>query len=165
MTLHLPLPRRRRAREPEVEFAAEVVPASPAPGSPAGETETLAWQVRLPATEFIARTPVLALPAETQAAALLHERAAAICDLLDDPGSGITRVTVTRASAALVDAIHREAIERGLVATGAMSAALGFARVVITRRPAARSTPATQRPAAGGILRQLAACLRPWRRP
>lgn len=60
-------------------------------------------------------------------------QAAALCDLIADPKSGITRIHVVGARPALIDAVEEEASRRGLQPHTAHSAALGTARVVLER--------------------------------
>jgi hypothetical protein len=60
-------------------------------------------------------------------------QAAALCDLIADPKSGITRIHVAGARPALVDAVEVEAVRRGLHPHTAHSAALGTARAVLER--------------------------------
>lgn len=61
-------------------------------------------------------------------------RAAALCDLVADPWSGVDRVRVLHTRQSVIDAVTREAKRRGLVSAGAFSAALGVGRVIVARR-------------------------------
>jgi hypothetical protein len=124
---------------------------------------TLVWRASLPAAPLPARAVSPALPAEVQEAVFQHERAAAICDLLNDPASGITRVSVTRAGSGLVDAIHREALDRGLVAASARPSMHGVARVVVARRAQVAAPVTNRSTAAGRLSRWLSGALRRWR--
>ena len=59
--------------------------------------------------------------------------AAALCDLVADRQHGAERVRVVNTRESAIEAMTRQAERRGLVWTGAYSAALGVGRLIVTR--------------------------------
>jgi hypothetical protein len=59
--------------------------------------------------------------------------ASALCELVADRHNGVERVRVVNTREPAIEAMTRQAERRGLVWTGAYSAALGVGRLIVTR--------------------------------